>query len=203
VKSSKVVQQRTDKDKVKIARMAKVKEIMEAAAAAAAQWKRLKEEEEQQEQQEEQAPKKRGKQKTFDDRMEDLKRYKETHGHINVFISKEKTLYQFCANARHARKNPGKSKIKQLTDERILAFDAIGLNWMLGEYITRSFDERIEDLEEYKQTHGHLNVKRHKDDNLYQFIAGIRHSLKKLEKDRTRKLTVERIVRLNALGFEW
>ena len=88
MKSSKVVQQRTDKDKVKIARMAKVKEIMEAAAAAAAQWKRLEEEEEQQEQQEEQAPKKRGKQKTFDDRMEDLKRYKETH--INVSISKEK-----------------------------------------------------------------------------------------------------------------
>jgi hypothetical protein len=89
VKSSKVVQQSTDK--VKIARMAKVKEIMEAAAAAAAQWKRLEEEEEeQQEQQEEQAPKKRGKQKTFDDRMEDLKRYKETHGHINVSISKEK-----------------------------------------------------------------------------------------------------------------
>ncbi len=88
VKSSKVVQQRTDK--VKIARMAKVKEIMEAAAVAAAQWKRLEEEEEQQEQQEEQAPKKRGKQKTFDDRMEDLKRYKETHGHINVSISKEK-----------------------------------------------------------------------------------------------------------------
>ena len=71
------------------------------------------------------------------------------------------------------------------------------------EYVTRSFDERIEDLEEYNQMHGHLNVKRHEDDNLYQFIAGIRHSLKKLEKDRTRKLTVERIVRLNALGFEW
>jgi hypothetical protein len=173
------------------------------AAVAAAQWKRLEEEEQQQEQQKEQAPKKRGKQKTFDDRMEDLKWYKETHGHINVSISEDKSLNQFCANARHARKHPSKSKIKQLTDERILAFDAIGFNWMFREYVTRSFDERIEDLEEYKQTHGHLNVKRHEDDNLYQYIAGIRHSLKKVEKDRMRRLTVERIARLNALGFEW
>ena len=56
------------------------------AAVAAKQWKRLEEEEEQQEQQEEQAPKKRGKQKTFDNRMEDLKQYKETHGHIKFLF---------------------------------------------------------------------------------------------------------------------
>jgi len=46
-------------------------------------------------------------------------------------------------------------------------------------------------------------MKRHEDDNNYQFIAGIRHPLKKIEKDRTRKLRVERIARLNALGFGW
>jgi membrane protein involved in colicin uptake len=51
---------------------------------------RKKEQEEQarqrKEEQEEQAPKARGKNKTFDDRMEDLKRFKETHGHANVTI---------------------------------------------------------------------------------------------------------------------
>jgi hypothetical protein len=50
----------------------------------------VKEQEEQarqrKEEQEEQAPKARGKNKTFDDRMEDLKRFKETHGHANVTI---------------------------------------------------------------------------------------------------------------------
>ena len=51
--------------------------------------------------------------------------------------------------------------------------------------------------------HGHLDVNRHEDDSLYQFIAGVRHSLKMVEKDRTRKLTEERIKRLDALGFEW
>ena len=55
------------------------------------------------EEQEEQAPKARGKYKTFDDRMEDLKRYKETHDHANLPIREDKSLAQFCAKARHAR----------------------------------------------------------------------------------------------------
>jgi hypothetical protein len=33
--------------------------------------------------------------------MDDLKRYKETHGHANVSIPEDKSLAQFCANARY------------------------------------------------------------------------------------------------------
>jgi hypothetical protein len=47
---------------------------------------------------------------------------------------------------------------KQLTNECISAFDAIGFNWTLQEYVTWSFDERIEDLEDYTQMHSHVNV---------------------------------------------
>jgi len=96
------------------------------------------------------------------------------------------------------RKNPGKSKRKQLTNENMAASDAIGFNWTSHE-----FDERINDLEEYNQTHGHINVNRHEDNSLYQFCAGVRHSLKQVEEDGTRELTVERIARLDALGFEF
>ena len=65
------------------------------------------------------------------------------------------------------------------------------------------FDERIEDLKKYKKTHGHVNVNRHEDITLYQFCADVRHSLKHFEKDNTRKLTEERMAKLNALGFEF
>ena len=47
---------------------------------------------------------------------------------------------------RHTRKNPGNGK--QLTNEGIAAFDAMGFNWTSQEYVTRSFDDRIEDLKE-------------------------------------------------------
>ena len=66
-----------------------------------------------------------------------------------------------------------------------------------------SFDDRIDDLMEYKQTHGHLNVKFKNDESLYQFCAHVRHSLKQPEKNGTIKLTGERISRLDALGFKW
>jgi len=132
--------------------------------------------------------------------MDDLKRYEETHGHANVSIREDKSLGQFCASVRNARKT---GKGIKLTDERIVAFDAVGFNWTSQEYVTRSFDERINDLEEYNQTHGHDNVNRHEDNSLYQFCAQVRHSLKQPEKNGTIKLTGERISRLDALGFKW
>jgi hypothetical protein len=207
------VQQRTDN--VKIARMTKVEALRRKEMEEEEQAQQRKEEharqrkKEQEEQalqrkkeQEEQAAKARGKYKTFDNRMEDLKLYKETHGHVNVSIPEDKSLTQFCTQARHARKNPGNST-RKLTNERIAAFDAIGFNWTTQEYVTRSFDERIEDLDKYRWTQGHLNVKAHEDNSLYQFCAQARHSLKQVEKDGTRKLTEERIARLDDLGFKW
>ena len=60
-----------------------------------------------------------------------------------------------------------------------------------------------QDLHEFKKTHGHVNMNRHEDKSLYKFCADVRHSLKQFEKDGTRKLTEERMARLDALGFEW
>jgi hypothetical protein len=195
---------------VKIERTAKVEELQGEALQRKKEQvehdrQRKKEQEEharqRKKEQEEQAPKTRGKYKTFYDKMEDLKRFKETHGHANVFKPEDKSLAQFCAQVRYAHKNPGKGL--KLTDERIAAFDAMCFNWTSQEYVTRSFDERIDDLEKYKQTHGHLSLKRLEDSSLYQFCLGVRHSLKQVEKSGTRKLTEERIARLDALGFEW
>jgi len=135
--------------------------------------------------------------------MEDLKLFKEMHGHINMSMREDKSLYQFCASVRNVHNNPSKSKSKKLTIENIARLDSLGFNWTSQEYVTRSFDERIDDLEKYKRTHGHLSLKKHKDSSLYQFCAGVRHSLKQVEKDGTRKLMEERIARLDALGFEW
>ncbi len=127
--------------------------------------------------------------------MEDLKWYKEKHGHANVSISEDKSLAQFCAKS--------KCRKKQLTKERISAFDAIDFNWTMQEYATRSFDKRIDDLEENKRLHGHLSLKRHKDNSLNKWCASFRHLLKNVKKDGTRKLTVEHTSRLDALGFHW
>ena len=56
----------------------------------------------------EQAPKARGKNKTSDEQMEDLKWFKEMHGHANITICEDKSLSKFCATTRYVRNNPGK-----------------------------------------------------------------------------------------------
>ena len=82
-------------------------------------------------------------------------------------LSVDKSLAQFCAQTRYTHNNPGKSKGKQLTIENIARLDALGFIWTTQEYVTRSFDERIEDLKEYKQTHGHLSVIIHEEQPLW------------------------------------
>ena len=58
--------------------------------------------------------------------MEELRAYKEKHGHLNVRSKDDKSLYDFCNNLRQARKGKGPYK---LDETRIAALDAIGFNW--------------------------------------------------------------------------
>lgn len=78
----------------------------------------------------------RGKYKTFEERVADLRTYKAKHGHTNVKHTEDKGLAQFCSATRHARKNlnkfkQGKGRAK-LDEERIAALDAIGFDWKAG-----------------------------------------------------------------------
>ena len=50
--------------------------------------------------------------KSFEERIEDLRSYKEKHGHLNVRTKEDKSLADFCSGMRHARTNPEKSNMK-------------------------------------------------------------------------------------------
>ena len=68
--------------------------------------------------------------KSFEERIEDLKSYKEKHGHLNVRINADKSLAAWCSNMRYGRKSPKKSTIK-LDEERMASLDALGFDWRL------------------------------------------------------------------------
>ena len=74
------------------------------------------------------APKKKRILKSFEQRMDDLRAYKEKHGHVNVKKSDDSSLYEFFSQVRRARKNPEKSTVA-LTDDRIEGLDALGFDW--------------------------------------------------------------------------
>ena len=70
--------------------------------------------------------------KSFEQRIEDLRLYKEKHGHVHVEAREDKSLYKFCKNMRYARKYPGKQLYK-LDDDRIAKLDTLGIDWSVNE----------------------------------------------------------------------
>jgi len=69
--------------------------------------------------------------KSFEQRLEDLRAYKEKHGHVKVKKSDDKSLYDFCIHMRCARNNPEKSTVA-LTGNRIASLDALGFEWSMN-----------------------------------------------------------------------
>ena len=61
----------------------------------------------------------RGKYKTFDDLMEDLRQYSQKHGHTNVPINAVESFAKVCMNARLAHKNLAKEECNLYAHRRL------------------------------------------------------------------------------------
>jgi hypothetical protein len=70
----------------------------------------------------------------FFTRVDDLKAYKEKHGHLKVCKKEDISLHIYCSHMRQARRAIilGKGTTYKLTEDRIAALDAIGFNWNSG-----------------------------------------------------------------------
>jgi len=95
----------------------------------------------------------------FDERMKDVKEYKEKFGDCNVSQYQEgyESLGSWVNNIWQAKKHLGQKKQKgdmNLTDGMIDSFNDIGFEWTLK----KSFNERMKDLKEYKEQFGDCNV---------------------------------------------
>jgi hypothetical protein len=149
----------------------------------------------------------------FFDRVDELKAYKEKHGHLHVSHKEDKGLYSFCCNTRHARRNmiSGHGTAYKLTDDRIAALDTIGFNWNPGTSSTAAtkddkFFGRVDELRAYKDKHGHLDVGYKKEDkSLYNYCCLLRSTRRDIisGKGTRRILTEDRIAALDAIGFNW
>ncbi|KAL9181856.1 hypothetical protein ACHAXT_012199 [Thalassiosira profunda] len=67
---------------------------------------------------------------------------------------------------------------------------------------SKSFSDRLLELQAYKSKHGHLKVANKDDSSLAQFCRNVRSS-RGSDKSGTMKLTNERIRALDKLGFDW
>ena len=146
--------------------------------------------------------------KDFVDRVDELKAYKEKHGHLNVLRKDDASLYDFCHHLRQSRRAilTGKGKGTYRLDEtRIAALDAIGFEWEAGAVKDANFFDRVNELKVFKERHGHLNIRKKEDRSLYGFCNNLRGTRRDMisGKGSRRKLTEDRIAALDAIGFNW
>jgi len=79
--------------------------------------------------------------KSFEERIEELKSFKEKHEHVRVTAKHDKSLYMFCSHVRCARR--GKGRRTAITEDRIKALDELGFEW---DDLRKSCQERIDEL---------------------------------------------------------
>jgi len=59
--------------------------------------------------------------KLFEERLEELKAFKATHGHVRVTVKHDNSLAKFCTTMRCARRGNGKGHV--INEDRIKALD--------------------------------------------------------------------------------
>ena len=125
------------------------------------------------------------------ERLRQLKEYKTIHGNCRVpqKYQENPSLGHWVSRQRHNFKSD------KLSDERIADLTAIGFEWE----VPCSWNDRLQQLEEYKVVHGHCRVPQHYKENpsLGIWVSNQRSSFK------SDQLSDERIAQLNAIGFEW
>ncbi|GFH43842.1 hypothetical protein CTEN210_00315 [Chaetoceros tenuissimus] len=165
----------------------------------------------------------------FEEYVQDLETFKVKYGHLNVPQDyKENPRLGYWVNSiRHSYKcfqdgtgNPS----YRLTEQRIEKLESMGFTWQRlrsFEYQintktykkpgSKTFDERFQELVEYKEKHGHCNVcpkkeKSKKNKSLGYWCSQLRTSLSGTKRPFATtefKLTQERIDKLTKLGFKW
>lgn len=132
------------------------------------------------------------------------KQYYAEHGDLRVpwrYVTKDGIrLADWIANMRMNRKNGIRNAY--LSDERIVALDALGMQWDVLDYL---FERNYAAAVEYHRTHGNLDVPAaYVDPNGVKLGAWLRRLCRiRAGKSQRGRLTEEQIRRLDALGMIW
>jgi len=141
------------------------------------------------------APKRRSAIKSFDERFEELMKFKDEFGHCNVPTRKSSewhySLARWCSNLRisYNQTQKGYTPRYKLAHEDILRLEEADFKWSLEISPRRTFDERFEELLKFKDEFGHCNVPRTKSRehhfSLGSWCKNLRTSYKTIQKGYT------------------
>ena len=136
----------------------------------------------------------------WDERLSELREYREENGHCNVPRS-QGPLGKWVKHQRYLYRKREAGEQTPLTEERVAALDAIGLEWDGNKYGDR-WHERLCELRDYKEQNGHCNVPQSQGP-LGRWVRMQRYLHQKRGTGKKTPLTDERVAALDAIGLEW
>ena len=140
-------------------------------------------------------------------RYNELVEYKKIHGHCNVPQRQEdvRQLAIWVTHQRNFYKKLKEGSPSQITEERIKALEKIGFDWSPDRKLNSKWQERYEELIEYKKKYGHCDVPRKYDENkkLATWVNSQRYFYRNVQSGKQSYITEERIELLQKIGFRW
>lgn len=132
--------------------------------------------------------------------FEELKKFKEENGHLNVPHRPSTALRSWVVKQRRDYEKLREGKNSALTAQNMARLAGIGFKF--STFQRMSFDERVEQYTKYKEKHG-CEPKRLSEDGLGKWVCSMRQKYALLAEGKTTNLKQEQADLLTSLGFKW
>ena len=144
----------------------------------------------------------KGKNPKWEERMEELRKYKAEHGTLKMPAGT--SLLFWLHNQRHEIRKFKRGQHTSMTLEKMHQLEQVGVHVKLVEpraaAETKTWEERLADLVEYKKLHGHTLVKN--DCPLGRWVSKQRVFFNRMQKgQQASTMTPERVFKLAQIGF--
>jgi glutaredoxin len=140
----------------------------------------------------------------WDLKFDELIDFKKEHGHFNVprTFPENPVLAGWVKRQRYQYRLKNERKASAMTDRRVKTLERAGFVWDLQ---SMAWEERLKDLQEYLKEHGDCNVPTLyiRNKKLGTCVQCQRRQYKLFRDDMTPTLNMDRINRLNRMGFTW
>jgi len=143
----------------------------------------------------------------WEQHLENFRNFVKEHGHCRPNIY-HPTLGHFTTNMRYFYRKKEQGQATSLTDERINDLLEIGFVFKAGKTpvvaskIKKTWDERFQELLEFKEEHGHTIVPQHSGP-LGSWVKGQRSDYKRMKAGEKTSFTPEKALRLTEAGFQF
>jgi hypothetical protein len=140
----------------------------------------------------------------WSERFEEFQRSFDKRGHSQVPNSSNgnKQLARWVKRQRYQYRLRKEGTPSAMTDERIEALEKLGFVW---DSHGAAWEDRLKELEKFKSTHRHCNVPScyPQNSSLASWIKCQRRQYRLFREGKDSNMTMERIIQLEKMGFQW